>query len=831
MDNKGSSKPKPTVKVDRRRRPGAGSAADRPRAEAPQRREDRATSQSSYTPSSTSGSSYSTGGGGSQIPVTSLLPLLKKLPWWALLLLGCLFIGFILLSSNGVGDLLGGTTYEEPTQALVYEEEPTNAPILQPTARPTKIPVVSGATGENTWLVMLYQDADDKILEQDIYLDLNEAERVGSSENLHIVAQVDRFASGYQGDGNWTNTRRFYITQDNNLNKISSQVVEDLGEANMGDGNTLVDFVAWAVENYPATHYMLILSDHGMGWPGGWSDPAPATRERGDIPLQSVMGNVIYLNELDQALEEIRTRTGIEKLDVIGMDACLMGHLEVFTALAPHARYAVASQETEPALGWAYTGFLSALSANPDMDGAEIGRLIVDSYIQEDQRIVDETARAEFLQQGSPMGGLFGFMGTMSASQLAQQLEQTVTLAAVDLEQLPALQGSLNNLAFALQEADQKLVAQARTYAQSFTSVWGSEVPPSYIDLGSFVKILQQNRTSSGVANAIQDVTAAINQVVIAEKHGPKKAGATGISIYFPNSQLYKNASAGAQSYTAIAERFASQSLWDDYLAYHYSGRKFAAQSAEVVAVQPSSMTRAPGTGTISISKIRLSDTEAAPGSPVTIGADISGENIGYVKLFVGYLDSASNSIFIADMDYLESSDTREVDGVYYPVWPADEFALEYDWEPVVFSISDGTRSVVALFKPQSYGATWEEATYTVDGTYTYADEGQSVHARLYFSNGLLQHVYGFTGPGSTGAPREIIPSTGDTFTVQEFWLDVNASGQATQSTQDGGTLTFGNNMFTWEEQYAAAGEYIVGLVVEDLDGTATQSLVQITVK
>ena len=41
--------------------------------------------------------------------------------------------------------------------------------------------------------------------------------------------------------------------------------------------------------------------------------------------------------------------------------------------------------------------------------------------------------------------------------------------------------------------------------------------------------------------------------------------------------------------------------------------------------------------------------------------------------------------------------------------------------------------------------------------------------------------------------------------TVQEFWLDVNASGQATQSTQDGGTLTFGDNMFTWEEQYAAA--------------------------
>jgi hypothetical protein len=43
---------------------------------------------------------------------------------------------------------------------------------------------------------MLYQDADDKILEQDIYVDLNEAERAGSDERVQIVAQVDRYAAG-----------------------------------------------------------------------------------------------------------------------------------------------------------------------------------------------------------------------------------------------------------------------------------------------------------------------------------------------------------------------------------------------------------------------------------------------------------------------------------------------------------------------------------------------------------------------------------------------------------------------------------------------------------
>ena len=31
---------------------------------------------------------------------------------------------------------------------------------------------------------MLYQDADDKILEKDIFLDLNEAERVGSTDQV-----------------------------------------------------------------------------------------------------------------------------------------------------------------------------------------------------------------------------------------------------------------------------------------------------------------------------------------------------------------------------------------------------------------------------------------------------------------------------------------------------------------------------------------------------------------------------------------------------------------------------------------------------------------------
>ncbi len=33
-----------------------------------------------------------------------------------------------------------------------------------------------------------------------------------------------------------------------------------------------LDFVTWAVSAYPADKYVLILEDHGAGWPGGWTD-------------------------------------------------------------------------------------------------------------------------------------------------------------------------------------------------------------------------------------------------------------------------------------------------------------------------------------------------------------------------------------------------------------------------------------------------------------------------------------------------------------------------------------------------------------------------------
>ena len=157
---------------------------------------------------------------------------------------------------------------------------------------------------------------------------------------------------------------------------------------------------------------------------------------------------------------------------------------------------------------------------------------------------------------------------------------------------------------------------------------------------------------------------------------------------------------------------------------------------------------------------------------------------------------------------------------------------MEFEWEPIVFAINDGVDSVVALFHPEVYGASPEEAIYTVEGIYTYGDGSESRYARLYFGDGVLQQVFGYTGEGGTGAPREIIPNAGDTFTVLDKWLDLDERGNVAETVMlEGGTLTFGEQTFSWEALDAAAGQYVVGFIVQDLDGNAYESFAVVTVE
>ena len=75
--------------------------------------------------------------------------------------------------------------------------------------------------------------------------------------------------------------------------------------------------------------------------------------------------------------------------DFVGFDACLMCTVETAKMLSPYADYMIASEETEPSSGWFYTEWLNALAENPAMASEDLGRLIVDDFVPEEEERSD----------------------------------------------------------------------------------------------------------------------------------------------------------------------------------------------------------------------------------------------------------------------------------------------------------------------------------------------------------------------------------------------------------------------------------------------------------
>lgn len=220
------------------------------------------------------------------------------------------------------------------------------------------------------WTFMVYMAADND-LEYYALVDFLEMAVVGSSEDVHIVVQLDRALGEDNSFGDWTGTRRGRVRKND---RPYTSWGTGIGEANTGDPNCLIDFATWSMNTFPARHYALVLWNHGNGWRKDFSDPVRAVCS--DFASG---GNALHMEELEYALSEI-VGGGRGQLDMVGFDACLMGMVEVAHQIAPYGKVMVASEELEPADGWPYEEIFSALVGQPDMTAAGLGTLIVDAY-------------------------------------------------------------------------------------------------------------------------------------------------------------------------------------------------------------------------------------------------------------------------------------------------------------------------------------------------------------------------------------------------------------------------------------------------------------------
>ncbi|MBT8074786.1 MAG: hypothetical protein HKP21_13890 [Xanthomonadales bacterium] len=376
-------------------------------------------------------------------------------------------------------------------------------------------------TQKSAWTIMVYM-AGDNNLSAAGEADLEEMRLVGSSERVNVVVEFDN-----AGDAG---TRRIHIGKGG-----VGEHIESLGETDSGSPDVLSGFIEWAAQNYPADRYALVLWNHGNGWAPTEVDRiarsvnSPGFNER-EISERSAspLGRVLFRPSLESifklatpseraicsddgsghSLDTIELgrviAKGVEtigqKFDLLGMDACLMSNIEVAYQVRDHVHYIVASEENEPADGWPYDRILGRITANPDMQAAELARSIVSDYVDW-YRERDTT--------------------------------EDITQAALDLSQLASLTAPLDAFAGRL----------TTNMNNSYPNIWRAQRKSTRFwhntlwDLGHFCEVLHDATNTHEVGEAAQAVIDALapgqGRFVLAESHlGSKVERCMGVTIY-----------------------------------------------------------------------------------------------------------------------------------------------------------------------------------------------------------------------------------------------------------------------------------------------------------
>ncbi len=422
-------------------------------------------------------------------------------------------------------------------------------------------------TGESEWLFMVYM-AGDNDLEDDLIGDFLEMAEVGSSDTVNLVVQLDRIDGGYSGYGNWTDARRGLVVKNS---EPHTSWGESIGEVDMGDTQTLVNFVEWAVSNYGAPNIALIFSNHGDGWRSrieelrsllaaksselSLSERDNIIREIGilESKLESEEGllkavcsddtdeDVLYTNEVGEALNYLyvygAAGYGID-INLVGFDACLMGMLEVAHEIKGYVAYGnsvmVASEKSEPLAGWPYNTILSDLTDSPIMDVYNLAETIVNRY-------------GEYY-----VGSIYGDQ-TLSA----------VNLSAYAVERAEAPPGGVNVLSAAVsnfadtvitQNTDWDVIYEAKQQAGYYSYSY-------YRDLRGFMEGVVLHARNEAIRTAAFSVIVALDSCIVAN-HSSFADGGNGLSIYFADWQGTVDA-----DYNAATLLFAADTSWDEFLA------------------------------------------------------------------------------------------------------------------------------------------------------------------------------------------------------------------------------------------------------------------------
>jgi len=324
------------------------------------------------------------------------------------------------------------------------------------------------------WVFLIYLAADNN-LEQYALIDLEEMKNSNSA--VAIFALFDGKSSA----------DALLTLDEYGEYKYIETYQQDI---NSGDPEVLRNFTE-RFSNITSIYRGLIIWNHGSAW---LYDSDYTTKA---IGFDDTQNTALAVSEIRQVLETY------PELDILGMDACLMGSAEIAYELKDCAEYFIASFFSEPTSGWDYS-FLSALDGNSD--SLTVGRLIVDKYF-------------ESLPYSSPL-----------------------SLCVYDMSHLQELAENISNLGSKLKEAllsDSSIRSRVLYYRASSTKADSNPSMPYYllIDIGDFASLVKENEAQIELTSAANNVLSSLDNTVVYKKIKGAAETTHGVSVFFPEKE------------------------------------------------------------------------------------------------------------------------------------------------------------------------------------------------------------------------------------------------------------------------------------------------------
>ncbi|MCM1054791.1 MAG: clostripain-related cysteine peptidase [Bacteroides sp.] len=344
----------------------------------------------------------------------------------------------------------------------------------------------SAVSSENdgVWTVFVYMCGSDLETDQgsatDDLLEMQAATE--SCGRLRFVVEAD-------GSKEWWND----MCEDGKKQRLlisdgGCEVVYSGASTDMGDPDTLSDFLSWGLGEYDSQYTVLDFWNHG----GGSISGVCFDELHNDDSLS--------LKEIDIALASV-FKEAYKPFEIIGSDACLMATVEFANILASYGNYMVASQDLESGYGWDYGSFAEALENGAD-DGASVGEYICDGY----------------------------YFSCMASGE-----EDEATLSVVDLSRLDAFLTEFNSFCADIYEniCDDGGLTEVIKAAKSALNFGGNNRSEGYtnmVDLKDFIYYTE------GLSDRSRSVDELFDECIVYAVNGYNSFFAGGLSIYYPLS-------------------------------------------------------------------------------------------------------------------------------------------------------------------------------------------------------------------------------------------------------------------------------------------------------